>query len=129
MRLSLAEGFFAALRMSDHICDGVLVPGEPRDPASPVKDDGDDIDACVFRQFLSLGLVMLPVYLDEAGEAGGLGRSDGLLRRADVGRGAAAHFHGHQCLVDDTDDIKLPGAVADVLRQGLKTLGFKASAG
>ena len=109
------------------VLDGVLVPGEPQHPTPPVKDNGDDIDACVLREFL--GFMILPVRFDEAGEAIGLGGSDRLLRSANVGRGAASNLDGHKRLVDDTNDIELPDAVADVLSQGVKTLGFNMSAG
>ena len=103
------------------------MPSESYHPAPPVKDDGDDVYARVLREIL--GFVMLPVYLNEAGEAGGLGGSNRLLRGANVGRGATSHFDGHKRLVDDANDIEFSGAVADVLRQGVKTLRFKASTG
>ena len=109
------------------VLDGVFVPGEPHDPAPPVKDDGDDINTRVLRQ--TFGFVILSIRFDEAGEAIGLGGSDGLLRGTNVGCRAAAHFNSHKRLVDDTNDIKLSGTVADVLRESVKTLGFKASAG
>ena len=109
------------------VLNRVFVPGEPHKPAPPIKDDGDDIDTSVLREFL--GFVVLPIGFDEAGEAMGLGGSDGLLRGSNVGRGAAANLDGHKSLVDDTNDIELSGAVADVLFQSMKTLGFKLSPG
>lgn len=103
------------------------MPSESYHPAPPIKDDGDDVYARVLREIL--GFMMLPVYLDEAGESSGLGGSDGLLRGANVGRGAAAHFDGHKRLINDANDIEFSGAIADVLGQGPKTFGFKAPTG
>ncbi len=103
------------------------MPSEAHDPAPPVKDNGDDIDACVLRQVFCL--MMLPVYLSEAGKAMSLVGSDGLLRGAYVGRGSAAHLDGYKRLVDNANNIEFPGAIADILRQDMKTLGFNAAAG
>ncbi len=105
--------------------NGVLVPGKPHEPAPPVKDDGDQIDARVLRQVFIF--VFLPIHLNETGKSIGLGRSNGLLRSANVGRGATSHFDGHKRPVDNADDIEFSGTVADVFGQSVKTLGFKTA--
>ena len=89
--------------------DSVLVPSEALHPALPVKDDGHDVNACVFGQ--GLVLMLLAIHFNQRCEANGLGGCDRLLRRAEVGRGAAADLNRHKRVIDDADDIEFTHTV------------------
>ena len=101
------------------------MPGESANPALPVKDDGNDVNARVLRKRVLF--MLLAIHFNQGCETSCLGGCDGLLRRAEVGRGAAADLNRHKRVIDDSDDIEFTHTVPHVLFERAEALGFESS--